>query len=432
MKVTVAGLWHLGLVTAACLARAGHTVSGYDADDELIKALTQGQLPIFEPELDDLIAQGQQNKTLAFTSQAQSIADSEVVWITYDTPVDNNDNADIDFVIDECKKIFPYLSPDTLVIISSQLPVGTARRLQISIANAEQKNIAFACIPENLRLGKAITVFSNPDRVVVGLSDASKQQKIIALLGVFTQRFIWMSLESAEMTKHAINAFLATSVSFINELAVLCEETGADACEVEQGLKSEERIGPKAYLHPGNAIAGGTLARDVQYLTQIAKTINTPAHLLNAINASNQYHQAWLFRKIQKQFNPLTGKTFALLGLTYKAGTNTLRRSFALEICQWLHKAGCKIKAYDPVVTEVPSPFTQMIELQSEMNQALKDIDAVIIYSDWPEFKNITLENLLSHSKIPIIFDPAGIISAIDANDKRVHYFTVGSSKKCN
>lgn len=270
MKVAVVGLWHLGSVTAACLAKAGHNVLAYDSAIETIAQLQKGHPPIFEPGLENLLNEGKDAGKLVFSNDPKELGNAEIVWVTLDTPVDNNDVADVEFVRQEVIKTFSHLQKNTLIIISSQVPVCTTQKLQSECTiRYPEKNISFACLPENLRLGKAIDVFMHPDRIVIGLDDHQQKDKLINLLKPFSDKLVWMSIVSAEMTKHAINAFLAVSVTFINELAVLCETVGASGHEVEMGLKTEERIGPKAYLRPGDAIAGGTLMRDINYLKQL-------------------------------------------------------------------------------------------------------------------------------------------------------------------
>ena len=241
MRVCVLGLWHLGAVTAACLASGGHHVTGLDFDETVITNLKKGQPPLFEPGLEDLVKKGIQSGTLDFsTDPAQAMSGAEVIWVAYDTPVDDADNADVNYVIERVGKLFPYLKSGQEVLISSQLPVGTSAHLEKLFAKARPNlQASFSYSPENLRLGKAIAVFTQPDRVVIGTRFESSRKIFLELLSPFTDHIEWMSVESAEMTKHALNAFLATSVTFINEIASICEQVGADAKEVERGLKSE-------------------------------------------------------------------------------------------------------------------------------------------------------------------------------------------------
>lgn len=427
MKTAVVGLWHLGCVTAACLADAGHEVLAYDPSQETISQLQQGQSPIFEPGLDTLLTKAKNHGNLRFSSDLSDLAHAEIVWITFDTPVDDNDIANIECVTQEIEKIFPHLQPHTLVLISSQIPVGSTRKLQTHCAKHwSHKNITFAYSPENLRLGKAIDVFTKPDRIVVGIQTESDKNRIQFLLNPFTQNIIWMTIESAEMTKHALNAFLATSVVFINELSSLCEKVGANAREVEMGLKTEERIGPKAYLRPGNAIAGGTLARDVNYLIQIGEQQKLATPLFSALLDSNHAHKQWSCRRIIDILKDLKKKTITTLGLTYKAGTDTLRRSTAVETCEWLSQQGAKIVAYDPAIKQLPADLNKFIELKTSLAEALTNTDAIVISTEWPEFTALHPDDLISSAKQPIIFDPSGFLFKNFSHDSRVRYFSVG------
>lgn len=429
MKVAVLGLWHLGTVTAACVAAAGSDVIAYDNQPETIAQLQKGQPPVFEPGLQELVQAGIKANKLKFTNQLSDLAEAEIVWVTFDTPVDDDDHADIDFVVKQVEATFPYLKENSVVLISSQLPVGSVKKLQESYAKQyPNKKMGFACSPENLRLGKAIDVFTNPDRIVVGVQTEADKNKLDFLLKQFTNNIVWMSVESAEMTKHALNAFLATSVVFINELATLCENAGADAREVERGLKSEIRIGAKAYLRPGSAFAGGTLARDIRYLIENGKQQNLPTQLFSAVLSSNHSHKQWSCRRLETVLGDLKDKIVAVLGLTYKAGTDTLRRSAAIETCQWLSQQGAKVVAYDPVVKNLPTDLAKHINLKTTLSEALKDADAVVISTEWPEFTSLLAEEFVAHLKQPLVFDASGFLEKNLGNDKRIRYFSVGKS----
>lgn len=426
MKIGVVGLWHLGCVYAACLANAHHVI-GYDPNQDVITNLQQNKAPIYEPGLEDLIATNTKNGHLEFTSQVHDLANCGIVWVTFDTPVDDNDIADVELVTREIAALFPHLRHNTLVMISSQLPVGTTRKLlEQCTSQFPEKNITFAVSPENLRLGKAIDVFTKPDRIVVGIQSEIDKIRIESLLIPFTQHIIWMSLESAEMTKHALNAFLATSVVFINELASVCERVGADAREVERGLKSEERIGAKAYLRPGAAIGGGTLARDVNFLVQIGAEQHMATPLFSALLESNHAHKQWSCRRIMDIMKNLRDKTIATLGLTYKAGTDTLRRSTAIETCEWLSQQGARVIAYDPVVNELPSTLRKFIDLKTTIEEALMHADAIVVTTEWPQFTALNAEQLLACSKQPLVFDASGFLMKTLGNDKRIKYYSVG------
>lgn len=427
LKIAVAGLWHLGCVTAACLAKTGHEVIAFDRDEKNIANLNNGKAPLFEPGLDELIVAGQTTQHLTFTTDENNLHAVEIVWVTFDTPVDDNDIANVDFVVKEVQAILPHLSAKTLVVISSQVPVGTTRSLiQYAQTHFPDNHFTFACSPENLRLGKAIQVFMQPDRIVVGLQDKNDQARVEKLLEPITDKIIFMSVESAEMTKHAINSFLATSVVFINELATLCEQVGADASEVERGLKSEERIGPKAYLRAGGAIAGGTLARDVNYLVALTEQHQLPSSIFSALLASNQAHKQWSCKRVQQVLKDLRDKKVVTLGLTYKAGTDTLRRSSAVEICEWLNQQGATVVAFDPIIKQLPNTIAEFINLKSTLAEALNGADAVVVATEWPEFKMITAEQIIHAVKQPFVFDACGFLRQALGDDDRLKYFTVG------
>ena len=427
MKIAVVGMWHLGTVSAACLASAGHTVIAFDNNAETVRGIQKGQLPVFEPGLASLIQKELEAGRLSFSSDQQDLRSAEVVWIGYDTPIDENDRADVDTIIEKVAAIFPYVGQGTLVLISSQLPVGSTRRLEDIYRRVRPDGTAtFAYSPENVRVGKAIESFTRPERVVVGTRAAPDRQRIASLLNPFTERIEWMSVESAEMTKHALNAFLATSVAFINELAALCERVGADAKEVERGLKSDARIGPRAYLGPGSAFGGGTLARDLSYLVDLGHTEGLSSHLFPAVRLSNELHKDWPRRRLMEVVGDVQGRAIAILGLTYKPGTDTLRRSSAIETCRWLSARGAIVLAYDPAVRTLPIELTQYIDLRSSIEEALRGASAVLVATEWPEFTSITADELVRWMEHPLVVDPGRFLEAHVGRDKRIRYLAVG------
>jgi len=433
VKVCVAGLWHLGTVTAACLAAAGHEVTGWDANETTIAALREGRPPIFEPGLAELLAKHPVRFT---TDRAEAVSDAEVVWIAYDTPVDEDDNADVELVMREVESLLaPLTRPSAtlsplprgegqegarradegrpLVLISSQLPVGTTKKLEQRFPS-----LHFAYSPENLRLGKAIDVFTNPDRVVVGVRS---DEDFALMQQLLPRRLERMSVESAEMTKHALNAFLATSVSFINEIATICEHVGADAKEVERGLKSEQRIGPKAYLGPGAAFAGGTLARDIVFLSAVGREHAVPTKLIDGVKASNDAHRSWAQRRLRELLGDIDGKRVAVWGLTYKPGTDTLRRSSAVELCQWLLAQRARVAAHDPAVRSID---IDGVDLRSDALDAARGADALVVMTEWPEYRQIDANAI----ECPLVLDANSFLAAQLAANPRIVYATVGKA----
>lgn len=429
MKVVVYGLWHLGCVTAACVADAGNEVVGLDLDQPFVDGLQRGQPPLDEPGLPELIAANLKAGRLRFTTGAKdALRGAGVLWVTFDTPVNERDEADVGFVRNRLEQIADAIPPGTLVLISSQVPVGFARALARDWAG---RGLHLGVSPENLRLGKAIEVFRKPERVIVGLShdeDRAKVTQLLAPFGISGQppRIEWMSLESAEMTKHALNAFLAVSVTFINELARLCEATGADAKEVERGLKSEGRIGPKAYLAPGAAFAGGTLARDVTFLVDFGKRLRVSTPLFSGILASNDLHKNWTYERVQQLLGDAPDPTVAVLGLTYKPNTSTLRRSSSVELCHWLHQRGVRVRAHDPAIHELPEDLRPVIELASSPADALRGADLGVIATEWAAFKELKPDEIVASMRHPRIIDQNWFVAASLASDPRISYVATG------
>jgi UDPglucose 6-dehydrogenase len=431
VKVCVQGLWHLGIVTAACLASVGHDVVGLDFSTVVVDALNQGNPPLFEPRLEDLLKQGMGAKRLAFKSDAdEAVRGIEVLWIAYDTPVDEDDNADVDFVVAEIEKTLPHLAAGTTVLISSQMPVGSVRRLEtIAATRFPGKDLGFAYSPENLRLGKALDVFLKPDRVVVGVRVARDRERIERLLHPITERIEWMSVESAEMTKHAVNAFLATSVTFANEIASICELVGADAKEVERGLKTETRIGPKAYLSPGAAFAGGTLARDISFLNKISGDRDLGTPLLSSIKASNDEHKRWVTRKLQTLIPDLAKATVAVWGLTYKTGTDTLRRSMAVELCDWLVARKVHVYVHDPAVKSLPASWNSKVTQFGTPLGALKGADVLVISTEWPQYKDVSEAEIVGIAPGIAVLDANRFLAHL-AGSAGLKYLAVGSPER--
>jgi len=429
MKVCVYGLWHLGAVTAACLAAAGHEVRGLDPDPKRIDDFRHGQPPLLEPGLESLLVAGLDSGKLQFLDDAgDAVRGCKVLWVTFDTPVDDDDQADTSFVMDRIRDVLPFVDDGSVVLVSSQLPVGSCRELERDFArHSKGRDIGFACSPENLRLGKAIEIFRNPDRIVIGVRAAKHRKVLEELFETITPRLVWMSVESAEMTKHALNAFLAISVTYANEIAALSERVGADAKDVERGLKGEARIGPGAYLSPGPAFAGGTLARDVQFLTALALETNIRTPLLHSVRESNDHHRGWPARKLEEVLGSLEGKTVAVWGLTYKPGTDTLRRSSSVELCRWLLSRKASVRAHDPGVRELPADLSS-VRLCASAQDAADSADALVVMTAWPEYRQIE-RSALGTMKQSYVIDPARVLPPAVATLPGVRYIAVGVPK---
>jgi UDPglucose 6-dehydrogenase len=430
--IGVVGLWHLGSVTAACLADAGHSVLGVDPDASVVEGLVRGQPPVHEPGLSELLARGAAR--LRFSTDPEVLARASRAWITFDTPVDDDDNADVEWVLARSEELLAPLPTGALVIVSSQLPVGSVALLQARCAaHRGHVGLRFACVPENLRLGSALDSFHAPDRIVAGVRSEEDRQELAELLAPFCDHLEWMRVESAEMTKHALNGFLATSVAFINEVAAICESVGADAEEVSRGLKSERRIGPRAYLAPGESFAGGTLARDIGFLRGLAARHGLPAHVFAGVAEGNAAHRYWTRRKLLELLGSgdndkraLAGITVAIWGLTYKPGTDTLRRSSAIELCGWLADVGAVVRAHDPAVTALPSSLARNIELCSSALEAVAGADVLVVCTAWPDYREVRGEEIRSALARAIVIDPPGSLQDSLASLPELRYVRVG------
>jgi len=423
--VTVVGLWHLGAVIAAVLADCGCDVVAYDGDAAVIEGLREGRPAVDEPGLRELVTRVASAGSLRFAADpCEAVAEAEVVWIARDTPVGDDDIALPDVVIDEAVEVLTKTARGTLVIVSSQLPVGSVARLESRMRDRGRDDLAFAAIPENLRLGQAIETFRAPERFVVGVRDAGAAARVASLLERLGTQIEWMGIESAEMTKHAINAFLATSVAFINELAGICERVGADALEVSRGLRSERRIGPHAYLRPGEAFAGGTLARDLHFLADIAAEHDLPADLTRGVWASNDAHRRWPLRALRHELGELRGRRVGIWGITYKPGTDTLRRSAAVALCEWLSESGARVRAHDPAVHAFELADLELCETPLE---AADGVDALVVCTRWPLYREQEAAEVLAAMAEPLVLDASGFLADTLGAVRGVRYRRVGA-----
>jgi UDPglucose 6-dehydrogenase len=322
---------------------------------------------------------------------------------------------------------FPHFKNGAVVLVSAQLPVGSVAALEKNFSAAHpSRAVSFACSPENLRLGRAIEVFRNPGRIVVGVRDQRSRAALEPLLRHFCENLIWMSVESAEMVKHAINAFLAASITLTNEIATIAEQVGANAAEIEAGLRSEPRIGPLAYVKAGPAFAGGTLARDINFLGTLAKTHRVEVPVLNGVLLSNRTHGAWAYVQLHQRRLSLAGRKIAVLGLAYKPGTSTLRRSTAIELIRKLVKDGAHVAAFDPKVTTLPDDLAAQVTLAASARDAVRRADAVVIATEWPEFRALPADELADLMAGDIVLDAGRFLDENIAHHRRLSLISVG------
>lgn len=426
-NVAVVGLWHLGCTTAACLSELGCSVTGIDFDKQTVKNLVLNKAPLFEPDLDDLIKKNAEERRLIFTNDFRSGLDGKnVIVIAYDTPVNEKDEPDMSVIYKACEKISKFAETSSIIIIMSQVPVGNCRLLKkFLLKNRPDFDCKIIYNPENLMLGQAIKKFIEPDRVIIGLENDSVKEFAEDFYKNIGGVKVFMDLESAEMVKHATNSFLATSISFINEISDICEKVGADARKVVEGLKADGRIGQRAFLSPGIGYAGGTLGRDIAVLQKTAKAKKINLKLIKAVRDVNNARQEKIVKKLETVLKILKNKKIAILGLTYKPGTSTLRRSMALELAAKLCLLGCKISAYDPKVSSLPKNSPK-IKLSSDPYSATKGVDAVVLATDWPEFKELDFAKIKKSTKKAFVVDCKNFLIVENVVKNNLSYFGVG------
>jgi len=387
-RIAVVGLWHLGTVTAAVMAEAGHHVVAID-DAAVVADLDRDALPVDEPGLLDLWRAQRATGRLETASSWDALADVAFVWVCYDTPLDANDVPDVRYVCERVEHVVEALHGPATIAISSQLPVGSVASLEAYAVARGRTDIGFVAIPENLRLGGAIAYLRAPDRFVVGSRREIDRERVAAVLAPLAPTVVAVGVESAEMTKHALNAFLATSVVFANEIAAVAERVGADAREVEAGLKSDVRIGRRAYVRAGEAFAGGTLARDLGFLMALGDRFDVPPQQIAATRESNEAHKQWVDRSIARLLGAGSGARVALLGLTYKPGTDTLRSSTAVALAARLSASGHTVVAFDPAIRDDRPEIAGIVERVGSVEDALRDADVAVVMTPWPEFLEI-------------------------------------------
>ncbi len=396
-KIAVVGLWHLGEIFSSGLASLGHKVVGISEDYSVIENLSKNIPPLAEPQLEDLIKSDVAAGRLSFTSDFGKVKDCNVLWLTFDTPVDDQDNVDLSVIYDALEKSLPHLQNNSLVVITSQIPVGTSKKI-CDLISKKRPGLEFDYVytPENLRLGEAVKCFLEPGRIVLGADTDGAFSKISEIFAPLKAEMLRMSVASAEMAKHALNAFLATSLSFINDIADVCEVVGADVSDVARALRSDSRIGQKGYVDASLGFSGGTLGRDLRALEEIAKDNDLALPVITNVYNKNKTRLQKVLRKLENKLGSLSGKTIALFGVTYKAGTSTLRRSQALEVAALLATAGAAVKLHDPAA--------EREDISRDPYATAQGASAIVLMTPWPEFKNLDFKKIKERMRGPAVF----------------------------
>jgi UDPglucose 6-dehydrogenase len=387
--------------------------------------LLKGIPPVFEPDLSEIIRTSKGNGTLSFFTNMQYLNECDFIFLSYDTPVTANDSSDLKILEKSVRDLRTVMKNGSILIISSQSPVSYCSILR-TILRSGNKTLELAYSPENLRLGEAIECYLNPDRIILGTSNRDAESKCLSLLSNVTDRILTMNITSSEMVKHGINSFLAMSIVFTNSLADLCEETGANIDDVVEGLKSDPRIGQKAYLSPGVGFSGGTLGRDLKVLDEVHQRVNNSSGWFGDIHKYNSSRKYTMVNKIAKLTNGLERKTLGVLGLTYKPGTSTLRRSLPLEIVNLLIDKGATVRSYDPKADYSELKNNQMFMIETTIEDLSIDADMLVLLTEWPAFKEFDWSTIKNRMKTPAIFDTKNFLNREELKESGFNYYSIG------
>jgi len=430
-RIAVLGLWHQGVVGAACFAEAGYHVMAVDPEPERIQRLAQGHAPVFEPGLDELLQRGLASGHLQFsTDAAGAVRGCREVLLMQDTPVNERDESDLTPVFEIVKAVAGHLEPDAVLVVTAQVPVGTCDEITRLIRQVRPNGLpGIAYIPENLRLGQAIDRFRHPALPVIGVASEEHFRRVEQLLAPFGAPWQRVSLRTAEMTKHALNAFLAVSVCFGNELGNLCDEVGADGRRIAEVLRLEPRVGPKAMLTPGLGFSGGTLARDMHTLRVLGDRSGLDTPLLDGAWQSNQIQNRIVIRKLQQFFGALEGLPLAVLGLTYKPDTSTLRRSAALEIIAEMAQRRADVRAHDPRADRQELAQYQGFRFFENVYDALEGARVLVLMTGWPEYRQLAFDRVKQVMAQPVILDASSLLDGTQLTSMGFTYLDVGRGR---
>lgn len=440
-KIVIIGTGYVGLVTGTCFAEMGNSVVCIDIDTTKIENLKNGIIPIFEPGLTNLVNSNYKNGNLEFSTGLSSvISDASIIFIAVGTPMGDDGSADLQYVIAVAKQIGELMQSPLIIVDKSTVPVGTADKVKNTIKEELQKrdlSLDFSIVsnPEFLKEGDAVTDFMKPDRIVIGADSNNAIDAMRTLYAPFIQsdsQFISMDLRSAEMTKYAANAMLATKISFMNEIANICELVGADVNMVKNGIGSDKRIG-YSFINPGCGYGGSCFPKDVKALSKIAKENNYNPELINAVENVNNNQKLVIANKVISKFGEnLEGKTFAIWGLAFKPGTDDMREAPAIYIINELTKKGAKINAYDPKAIDEAKKYylkdNKNVTYFDSKYDVLKNADALLLLTEWKEFKSPDFDTIKEKLNNSIIFDGRNQYSLFNLEEKGFEYFQIGKS----
>lgn len=437
MRIAVIGTGYVGLVSGACFAKMGNDVICIDVDSAKIENLKRGVMPIYEPGLSEIVAECYANGTLKFSTRiTDGLSHAQVLFIAVGTPMGADGQADLQYVLEVARSIGQNLTSPLIVVDKSTVPVGTGERVsEVIAAELKKRNldVKFEVVsnPEFLKEGAAVEDFLKPDRVVVGASSEWGESVMRELYAPFMKnhdRFIAMDVKSAEMTKYAANSMLATKISFINEIANICERVGADINLVRKGIGSDARIG-YSFIYPGCGYGGSCFPKDVEALIYTARQNGFEPELLNAVESRNKAQKRVLFDKISAYFGAdLKGKSIALWGLSFKPNTDDMREASSLVLINLLENAGARVRAYDPKASEEAKKYLPNSNLKyvTSKYDALNDADAMVLVTEWSEFRSPDFDEMKKRLKSAVIFDGRNQYNAKILNELGFKYFQIG------
>jgi UDPglucose 6-dehydrogenase len=431
MKIAVVGTGYVGLVSGTCFAETGNKVICIDIDQNKVNKLSNGEITIYEPGLEKLFLRNLKEERLSFTTNlAEGVKDAAIIFLALPTPPGEDGSADLKYVLGVANDLGKIITDYKVIVDKSTVPVGTAEKVHAAIAANAKVEFDVVSNPEFLREGVAVDDFMKPDRVVIGTSSERARKLMGELYAPYVRQgnpIIYMDEKSAELTKYAANSFLATKISFMNEIAQLCERLGADVDMVRKGIGSDDRIG-KRFLFPGIGYGGSCFPKDVQALIKSSDDVNYNFQILKAVEEVNEAQKLHLIPKIKSYFNNnLKGKHFALWGLAFKPNTDDIREAPALYVIDALVNEGATITAYDPeAMKNVNSVIGNKIAYADNQYDALKNADALIIATEWSEFRTPDFESINNLLKNKIIFDGRNLFDVQQIRDMGYHYESIG------
>ncbi|MDG2148692.1 MAG: UDP-glucose/GDP-mannose dehydrogenase family protein [Planctomycetota bacterium] len=437
MRIAVIGTGYVGLVAGTCFAESGNDVICVDIDDKKVADLKEGKIPIYEPGLEEMVKHNVKEERLSFTTNTQNaVESSDVVFIAVGTPPDEDGSADLQYVLSVARDIGKYANGPKVIVDKSTVPVGTADKVKAAAQTETSHEMSVVSNPEFLKEGAAIDDFMKPDRVVIGSATESSRDVMHRLYEPFVHdnpnKIIHMDVKSAELTKYAANAMLATRISFMNEIANICERVGADVTNVRTGIGSDSRIG-MPFLYAGCGYGGSCFPKDVQAVIRTAREFNYDFKILQSVEEVNAKQKFTVFEKVREHFEgDLAGRTFAIWGLAFKPRTDDMREAPAIYIINSLIEAGATVKATDPEAIEQASlrlgDKGDKLQYLEHPYETLENADALLLLTEWSEFRNPDFELIRKKLKSPVIFDGRNIFPKSEMEKMGFAYYPIGSA----